>query len=266
MKQTTTAIRVFVCLLIQILAISCVNQNVLKLKNIVDSIDAACPVPIGSAGRFESIRYNEEENKIFIKISTTDEFAYQFLDDRNKENIRNNLKMLFLDNSNQDLCKAIVNAGAALNVTYTLPSTGQSVIFELSSSELNELKDSKLTDQDRQIAIIRNKLATENNRLPMELDQGLTMTKVSYENDNIIFNIEVDETLYDIKLITSSESEIKKSIISEFTQSQNDLAVQNELKLLTSSGVGYIYRYYGNKSHKGIDIVFSPKELQKLMR
>ncbi len=250
---------IFAILLSLIAMTSCENANVTKLKKQVASLNALCPINAGVGGDFLSIKYNEND-KMSICIGS------QFFLKENRENVLTNLKLMFQNDDSREMLKDIVNAKAGLVITYKLPSTGKTARFEIPYEDLKEMDNNPMSQYDRNMIIMQNKLANENNRCPYETEPGVKMAKVAIVDDNIVYYLQVDEDMFDFKQWKNSAADIKQMRADNFKELRRDPTMQSEFRLITSEGMGYHYRYYGNKSKDYFDIIFTSDELKTFMR
>lgn len=257
---------IFTILLTLIATSSCENANVTKLKKQVASLNAMCPINAGVGGDFLSIKYNEKDQNVYMYFASNEQFGNQFFLKENRENVLTNLKLMFQNDDSREMLKDIVNAKAGVVITYKLPSTGKTARFEIPYEELKDMKNNPMSQHDRNMIIMQNKLANENNRCPYETEPGVKMAKVAMVDENIVYYLQVDEDMFDFKQWKKSAADIKQMTADNFRELRNDPTMQSEFRLLTSEGMGYHYRYYGNKSKDFFDVIFTAEELRTYMR
>lgn len=256
-----SAFKILNILLFSILLFSCENGNVTKLRREVGKLNAICPISAGVAGDFLSIKYNEKEGIVYMYFASNEEYGSQFFLKESRENLRTNLKLMFQKDNYYQFLKDMVNAQASLILTYKIPSTGQSTSFKIPYEELKEIKNNPISPRERDRIILENQISIENARCPYEIEEGLKMIKNELVDDNIVFYIQVDEDIYNFKEWENSSNEIKDFTSQNFKDLKRDPTMQNHLKLLTSAGIGYHYRYFGSKTKKYVDVIFTPQEL-----
>lgn len=257
---------IFAILLSLIAMTSCEDANVTRLKKQVASLNALCPINAGVGGDFLSIKYNENDKNVYMYFASNEQFGSQFFLKENRENVLTNLKLMFQNEDSREMLKDIVNAKAGLVITYKLPSTGKTARFEIPYEDLKEMKNNPMSQHDRNMIIMQNKLANENNRCPYETEPGVKMVKVAMVDDNIVYYLQVDEDMFDFKQWKKSASEIKQMTADNFKELRRDPTMQSEFRLITSEGMGYHYRYYGNKSKDYFDVIFTAAELRNFIR
>lgn len=253
-------------LLIALVSItSCENSSVTKLKREVVSLNAMCPISGGISGDFLSIKYNEKDGNVYMYFASNEQFGSQFFLKENRENVLTNLKLMFQQESSREMLKDMVNAKAGLVITYKMPSNGKTARFDIPYEELKEIKNNPVSEHDRNVIIMKNKIANENNRCPYELEPGVKAVKAAIVDDNIIWYYQIDEDVYNFKEWKKASAEIRSNIEATFKELRRDPTMQSEMELLCNEGMGYHYRYFGSKSKDYFDIVFTADDLKKYL-
>ncbi|MGN0402513.1 MAG: hypothetical protein ACI4HQ_09700 [Acetatifactor sp.] len=237
-----------------------------KLKKQVASLNAICPINAGIGGDFISIKYGDKDGNVYMYFLSNEQFGSQFFLKENRNNVLVNLKMIFQNDASREMLKDMVNAKAGLIITYKMSSTGKTATFEIPYEELREMNNHPISQHERNIIIIQNKLAIENNRCPYETEPGVTMAKVALVNNNIVYYLQVDEDMFDFQQWEQSKDEIKQMTTNNFKELRDDPTMISEFRLLISEGVGYHYRYYGSKSKSYFDIIFTLDELNGFIK
>lgn len=244
----------------------CVDGNKSKLKKEIAVANVDCPVNMGIIGDLLSIKYQEKENRIIMYYSINEEIGGGLFLQKNKEKLHQQLRLSFSKSESQEMLKDIINAKASVLMIYKAPSSGKIIKFDLPYEELKELQINPMSDYDIQRIMIENKIDVENARCPYKSDEGMTTTKVALVDNFIVYYYEMDESLYNMDDIRRQAPYLKEADESNLKSMQNDLYIQNELKLLINQNIGYKYRYYGNKSKKYVDIDFTSDELSNFLQ
>ena len=263
MKQ----LKFIVCILISLVVLSgCENANITKLKREIKVANASCPINFGSAGDLLSIKYQENENRVLIYISLNEDIAGHVFLKHNKANMQRQVRLTMSGKAPRDLLDDIINAKASLMIIYKESSTGKTVKTALSFEELQEIKRDPLTDLEVNRMLIENNIAMQNAACPMPVAEGMKETKVAIVDNYLVYYIEMDEKMYDMKALKSDYGALKVSMQDGLNNLYNDLSGQRELQLLTLSGMDLIYRYYGNIGKEYVDVVFTSEELKRYDR
>ena len=91
---------------------------------------------------------------------------------------------------------------------------------------------------------------------PMDLGNGLVMTDITIENGDVVYYYEIAGIIAE-PLIQES----MKTALLESLESNTDPDLENFLLIARKSNADIIYRYKGNKSGDGFDIVIDNSEL-----
>lgn len=245
---------------------SCENGNITKLKKEIAVANASCPINMGIGGDLLSIKYQQKENRVIFYYSINEELGAGLFLKKNKEKLHQQFRLSFSKSESQQMLKDIVNAKASLMMIYKAPSSGKTVKFELPYDELKEMRANPMSDSEIQRLTIENKIEVENSRCPYKSDEGMVVTKVALVDDFIVWYYKMDEGLYDMKELKKYQSDLKDNVKEVLNYMRKDPTMQNELRMLVNQGVGYQYRYYGDKSKNYVDVIFTPEELSEYLR
>ena len=255
-------ISLIITLVISLLSITnCENGNVTKLQKEIHSVDAVCPISYGLSGDLLSIKYHEKDNMVLMYYSLNEEMSSHVFLKQNKDNMMKQLRLSLSHDKSRQMLKDMVNAKASLMVIYKTPSTGKTIKFTLPYEELKEIKDNPLSETEVKRMILDNSVAMQNSSMPMKVDEGIVQTKVAIVDDNLVYYYEMDEDIYDMKVLKKMPAELKDGIREELKNMRRDPTMQRELQMLNALGMGYMYRYYGRTSKDYVDVIFTPNEL-----
>lgn len=254
------------CLLIIIIHFtSCVDGNVSKLRTQIHLAEIDCPINLGMAGDLVSIKYNEKDNTVLLYYSINEEYSGPALFRSNKEKLIKQFRLSLSNEESRELISDIVNARASLTAVYKSSSTGKTRVLSLPYEELKDIKDSPLSEQEVNELRISTMIDIQNSACPVTEEEGIVRTKVELVDNNIVIYYEMDENLFDIKSMRKNKKELWNILYESLKDSNSDPTVKRDIFLMVSSGIGYHYRYYGNRSKDFFDIVFTPDDLEMAM-
>ena len=110
------------------------------------------------------------------------------------------------------------------------------------------------SDESTLEAIIRY----ANQDFPEEIEEGMTMTKITLEGDYIVYYCSVDEDLYSISAIRTAQNEIKKEIKNTLYEMDGS---EDFLDVCRSNNKGVAYKYVGIQSGNSHTIYIRPSEI-----
>ena len=107
-------------------------------------------------------------------------------------------------------------------------------------------------------AIIQAQAMAANRSCPMEVGNGLTLTKVEFSGLYVVYNYKGEGLCFNQENVTP---EMKVQIIQTLqTQAQNDANTKKFIEALKKEHVGIIYHYY-NGSGMIMDVVIEARDL-----
>ncbi len=105
------------------------------------------------------------------------------------------------------------------------------------------------------------KLAIETTGLPMQIDEGMVMTGMKLEDNNIVVTVKMSEELYDLNVLNESSAELAASMLDEANSGDPELGALFDLCKISHSGL--IYRVIGSKTGRLVDMVLSSEYIRK---
>ena len=103
------------------------------------------------------------------------------------------------------------------------------------------------------------KLQTESGTYPIKADEGMVITGMELEDNNIVVLTTVDEDIYDISAFTAISDEFGQSLIDEANAGDPELGTLMDLCKISHSGI--IYRIKGDQSNRHCDLSVRVKQL-----
>lgn len=105
------------------------------------------------------------------------------------------------------------------------------------------------------------KFETENCSFPVKIDEGMILTGLGLKDNNIIVEVQIDETLYDLDSFAAISEEFANNIITEANNGGPELGAM--LDLCKISHTGLTYRMIGNHSKKHHDMNISSAQIRQ---
>lgn len=105
------------------------------------------------------------------------------------------------------------------------------------------------------------KFETENCLFPVRIDEGMILTGLGLKDNNIIVEVQIDETLYDLDSFAAISEEFADNIITEANNGDPELGAM--LDLCKISHTGLTYRMIGNHSKKHHDMNISSAQIRQ---
>ena len=110
-------------------------------------------------------------------------------------------------------------------------------------------------------AFIQATVKAGNASCPLDMGNGMTMTKIDYSGSYVTYIYECDENLYSPSQ-DKATPELKQELISSLrTSASTDPSVKQFLDALKKNGTGIIYHYYAPGSPSTMDVIIESPEL-----
>lgn len=108
---------------------------------------------------------------------------------------------------------------------------------------------------------LKLKLDIETTGLPTQIDEGIVMTGMRLEGNNIVVSVNMSEELYNLDILEESSSELAASMLNEANAGDPELGALFDLCKVSHSGL--IYRAIGSKTNRHVDMELSSEQIRK---
>lgn len=242
--------------------IGCTGEKAARLKHELSKVNAKCPVDMGMMGQITGMGYDPDDSVVSMNFSVNEDIADLSVIDENRPVMINSLKLAFAKDDMRLMVERMVEVDASLVMTFKGMTSGKTVSIAMSADELRDILDNRKSTGELNDELMANQIAIENSRCPYEVETGMTMTRVYDDGKDIVYECDVDETIYDISILNEMKDEVKREMKSLF----RDPVAMRQIKILSEMGRGMIYRYTGDASRESADISFSPAEISSMAR
>ncbi|MGM9816181.1 MAG: hypothetical protein ACI304_03885 [Lepagella sp.] len=111
---------------------------------------------------------------------------------------------------------------------------------------------------------LKLQIQIEKNSFPVEVEEGLVMTGVSLEGNNLIAIVEMDENIYDLSLLEENLNNMGYLLLEEANNGDPELGALFDLCKISHSGL--VYRFKGKQSKQQYDMGISSDEIRRLRK
>lgn len=217
-----------------------------------------CPIPVANGvGQVSSI--SMEDGFIVYKLDYKPEYLNIDAYRKKPEATRDMFYLAFLCMNGQGghsdmMSDELVKRGYGLRI---VASNGvSSFTSELSPEYIKEMRNRiNVNPTEALHDALMLKFETENCSFPVKIDEGMILTGLGLKDNNIIVEVEIDETLYDVSGFEALSDEFAHNIISEANAGDPELGAL--LDLCKISHTGLTYRMIGNLSKAHSDMKIS---------
>ena len=239
----------------------CSSSATTKLKMAVEAANAKCPYDMGYGGSLLSIKYDEDRNEVAMLMAVNEEIANPVLLKKDNAIAKKQMRLNLSQSTSKRMLQDLVNAGASFKATFKGMTSGKTVDILFPPEEIKEMLNSKMSQTEIDEMRFENWLFMQQEGCPQDLGDGMTITEVTSEDDNVIMYIQV-EYAEALDYLRAVNDEAKREMLSELAE---DRTTQAELQLMTSNAKGLEYRFYHDDPKKSVDIAFSFVELNEVL-
>lgn len=236
-----------------------------KFLESVERANADCPIPVaGGIGQVTSIKV-EDINIDSTRTAITYYLDYkkdQFKYDLFKSNPEGTKALFYLafkmmngQGGNGDMLydtmtkynvamKCVINKGKDTELSV--------VLTPAYLKKMSENDDSK--PSEALLAGIKIQMEMARTELPLQIDEGITITGIQIQGNNIIYEALCDETMYDIDAIRESSEMVADEMLRS-ASSDTDMCATLDLCKVSHTGLIYVFR--GKQSGKTAQVEIS---------
>lgn len=231
----------------------------------VERADRDCPIPAAlGKGEVTGIKLEDGYVTYYLRYDNDSQNLMSSLG--NDAKAKEALLMCFLcinaqgNNQGNLLMDLLIRENCGLKVVITESATGH---YECKASvdDIKSLRERyQLNPHEALYNLLSLSIESQRINLPMQVDEGMTMTDYKLEGDNIVITMQIDENLYSISGMRSNRSLIKSSMIEEGLKDPESKALFDMCKV---SHTGLTYQIVGNRSHDEFVITIPSNEIRE---
>ena len=152
--------------------------------------------------------------------------------------------------------------GLNLKVNISVMPSKKETVLTMTAAELAELHKGLFVNADQLPSIVEEMRKT----LPQEWGDGLSLTDLYLEQDNLVYKIKTDESVLTINLLNmvddkDGEDVIKTMVLNEITISEDD-GVKAFANTLIRAHLGIKLVFWSDQSVKRVTFFISPEEIE----
>ncbi|MDR0892429.1 MAG: hypothetical protein LBN24_07430 [Mediterranea sp.] len=260
LKQKANTLLLWCCVALLLPAVSSCQQA--KLKAAVMIIDKQCPIDMGQTGQITSVKY--EGDKVEYTLTLNEQLADIKKMRENSAQTLSALKTMFQapEGEVKELLELVVASNSSMVFTYVGNKSGEKASFVLTTNELKQLLDQKMTAEESSLAKLKQTIESPAAQLPMKVDAVTTLTQMSLSDSDVVYLYQIDEAACPMDKIIANGEQMKAHVLQTLS---SDPSAQMLVGLCLDCDKGIYYRYVGDKSGKAYEFRVSPEELNSLM-
>lgn len=268
MKQ---ALKIIGCIFLVLIVIGNIVKLVAKpsyensIETQVKRANRDCPIPVANGiGQVTSITF--EDNSLIYRINYLPGHVNIDAFKKNPDAARAMFYLSFVCLQAQDsyvekMMTELVSNGIGLKIIVS-DGTGEQFTSTMTPEYIARMKrDVSLNPSEALHEALELKLAIETTGLPIQIDEGMVMTGMKLENNNIVVTVKMSEELYDLNVLNESSAELAASMLDEANAGDPEFGALFDLCKVSHSGL--IYRVIGSKTGRLVDMGLSSEYIRK---
>lgn len=224
-----------------------------------------CPIPVANGvGEVSSIKLENEFLTYYIdfKSGFTNIAAFKSNPDATRDMFYLSFVALqaqgsYVEKMMSELLKK--NIGIRIVISDGRGSHFQSDLTPAYISEMNNRVTINPSEALHEALML--KIQTESCGFPIQADEGMIVTGMSLEDNNIIVIAELDENIYDINLLKDASDDFGNTLLEEANNGNPELGAL--LDLCNISHTGLTYRMIGSNSRNHCDMNISSNKIRQ---
>ncbi len=268
MKQ---ALKIIGCIFLVLIVIGNIVKLVAKpsyensIETQVKRANRDCPIPVANGiGQVTSITF--EDNSLTYRINYLPGHVNIDAFKKNPDAARAMFYLSFVCLQAQGsyvekMMTELVSNGIGLKIVVS-DGAGEQFTSTMTPEYIARMKrEVSLNPSEALHEALELKLAIETTGLPMQIDEGMVMTGMKLEDNNIVVTVKMSEELYDLNVLNESSAELAASMLDEANSGDPELGALFDLCKISHSGL--IYRVIGSKTGRLVDMVLSSEYIRK---
>lgn len=229
-----------------VLCVGAENHD-LELQRIIRQVNEQCPMSMGAMGEMTSASY--EKGDVVMVYRVNENVVNIDALNENKEMVRRNVANVF---SNADgyiklLVDLLASKDAGMVVKYIGKQSNKVFTMRVSAKVIKEASVTPDASKDP-MAFLKSQVEVAAAQLPMEIADGMTLTRAYLDGKYLVYEIVVNEHLYSIDTLRGNYDGAKEGILSYLNS--GDPTIQLQKEACRNANIGIAYQYVGQKSGK----------------
>lgn len=180
--------KLYVIILSLLLLLSCQSRENRIRADIAAANKAYCPMKFGNFGSLNSIEFDDGRIIFSYELKEPDLISIISDNDNNKKLFDNYILKIASSS-----LKNIFSQGYDCVIKYSSPSISQIAVIELNSEEAKRITQEVISKKELAIEGARLSCLVWKRKVPMDLGDGIKITNVSFLNNTIINECEVED-------------------------------------------------------------------------
>ena len=198
-------------------------------------------------GEISSINYDEETDEVVMTMTINKDLPLKL---SALKQLKNTMKRTVLGNmakseSNMTLMEKIASADAEFTIVMQTAETNESLKIRISKEEVKDISAGNI-DPITPREMLEIMVVSTNAQCPIQIDKVMTLSSVSLEKDNFVYNYSLDENTVSVESIEGNKDVLKANIKKLLLS--GDPMMQELIRTCKEANVSILYRYIGDIS------------------
>lgn len=233
-------------------------RHIIATSYALDTMALEKAVDIGKISMFDGfgegyMTYDAESNEVKLHLITKG--PIEGLQKTNRELAIDGLRIAL--SGNYHLLKLMTDAKASFSMWYS-DNSQQYEVAKFSTSEIEEILNNPLSENERKDKLLENFVARTNSLLPQQIAEGVTYQKLEIKGNYVVQTYQIDDQLYDV-------NEVRQSFYSHKYDAVSDPIERNEYDIYVTHKKGLRVEYYNKQAKPVFKLEYTTDELKKIL-
>lgn len=234
----------------------------------IERANRDCPIPVANGvGQVSSIKL--EDNLLTYYMDYEAGFVNIEAFKANPDAARDMFYLSFIALQAQGnyvdvLIKELMKRNIGLRIIVS-DGAGSKFSSILSSDYISDMnKRVTINPSEALYEALKLKIQMESFGFPFEVEEGMVLTGMTLESNNIIVIAELDENIYDLNILKNVSNDFGYLLLEEANNGDPELGAMFDLCKVSHSGL--VYRMVGKQSRQQCDMGISSDEIRRLRK
>jgi hypothetical protein len=228
-----------------------------ELLEAIKAMDESCPMSLGDVGEINSIKYID--GCVSFKYVFNENYVDIDAFNENQQLIKHNVKQSFSYMDNEDLYKLfqlMQEEGCDFEINYVGKDSKKTAQVKLSADDIADILNADKEYNPKKI--LENEINIFNAQCPMAVENGISATHATYDDNEFVYYYKADEDIISIEALQEKSLEVKREIINTLTSNSG---AEMLIKSLKDADATLIYKYIGDTTGETCTIRIYNSEL-----
>lgn len=231
-----------------------------RLKVMFEAANELCPIRLGMLGSLKGMHYAEDGNEVVAVVELSNAGSRGLSGQYDDSLMKRQLFLSMSTPNAKPTWAAVADAGASVKYIY-LFTDGRTLEVSLAPDEVRHAVENDMSDKEKSRIQASISIMMENASCPSG-SAGLVLKSVKEKDGEVVYTLDVDESLHNMDLFQSKVAELKGNVEHIY---RTDISVRSQLKHFVGAGLGVHYVYKGDASGREVDVVFSVDDLADIL-